>query len=58
MIKDRIKQVIAFLTKNWYASILTVGSFLIGIEVLGTWAGFGIPFLLIFGYAIYTITKS
>lgn len=57
MIKDRIKQAIAFVKKNWYASILTVGSFLIGIEVLGPWAGFAVPFLCAFGYAIHTVTK-
>ena len=48
-----MKQVLDFVKKNWYPIILTVSSFLIGVEVIGTWAGFGVPFTLVFGYVVY-----
>ncbi len=55
--KTKLIEAGLFLKKNWYASILTVGSVLIGVEVVGVWAGFGVPFMLAFGYAIYRISK-
>ena len=50
-------KVLEFAKKNWYAITVTVGSGLVGIEVLDSWAGFGVPFLCAFGYAIYRIVK-
>jgi hypothetical protein len=43
---DKIKKALAFLKKNWYAALCTLTLFLIAIEVIGTWAGFGVPFLV------------
>jgi len=58
MIKDRLKTAGIFLKKNWYGAILTVSGFLMATEVLGTWAGAGVPFLCIFGYAIWFMTRT
>ena len=44
--------------KNWYAIVVTAGSVLIAVEVLGIGAGWGVPFLSMIGYAIYRIVRK
>ena len=54
---DKIKKALAFVKKNWYAALCTLTLVLIGVEVLGTWAGFGVPLLVFFGWVVKKIVS-
>ncbi|GAG35149.1 unnamed protein product [marine sediment metagenome] len=49
-----MKDVLDFAKKHWYPIVATLTLFLIAIEVLGLWAGFGVPILSGIGYGIKT----
>ena len=53
-----MKKILDFVKRNWYAIVVTIGSFLVGVEVLWSGAGFVVPFLCGFGYLIYIMTRK
>lgn len=53
-----LKQAFEVIKGNPYAVVVTIGMFLMGFEVVDTWAGYALPSLCLLGYGIYKMFKK